>query len=231
MTMICRPLSDHHHHHAAPLVAHMTSAEIYSWAYSMYLAIEFARDVEIQTDAWPTSQENIAHFLAQTFNAPGILETWEKPTCVINTFHHDISITAMTEELYVEKVRWYLHLMAPQCQKIIWIGTTAPLTNDYYQKIQQTKDWGLAVRDMFQTDEILSPLSVYFDPYEASVMAGHRDNSTYFVARNKCVCVSPVRQIRLVAVFVVVTLARLSHCASIYILNSPVCCHCDSPFS
>ena len=173
--MLCEPVPNQ----PKPDIEKMSPSEIYNWTYATHFGMEFARDVEIQTDMFPTSQENVAHYLHQTWNRPAILETWEKPICVINTGHHDVIIETMTQELYVENVRWYLRLMDAECQNILWIATNAPASDRHPQKIVQTKEWGHAVRDMLQEDRILSEKSLYIDVYEASLTYPHKDNGRY----------------------------------------------------
>ena len=176
--MICEPQEDSEHPLPLVDVSSMSPTDIQQWMYASYAGLEFTRDVEIQTDQYPTSQENIAHYLDENFNTPSILNTWEKPTCVINSGHHDVMIKGMTQDLYVENARWYLHVMEPVCHNIVWLSTNAPRSNDYAQKITQTLEWGHAVRDMLAADSILSDKSVYVDVYNASLTYEHNDNGT-----------------------------------------------------
>ena len=157
----------------------LTKDEKDNLVYAGFLGVEFARDVEVQTPQFSTTQENIAHFVAQRWNTQEMLRIYEKPTCVINTGHHDVIITGMTQETYVANVKWYLHMMAEQCETILWPATTAPATNDRFQKIEGTRQWGLAVRNMMSEDPVLKEKTVYIDGYLASVSYEHNDNSKF----------------------------------------------------
>jgi hypothetical protein len=142
--------------------------------YGGFITAEFARDVILQTQYHNTSQENIAMFLRHHYNLPPLLEAFGKPYCFVNTGHHDVLIKGITKEVYVENVEWYLRLMQPECNQIIWISTTAPMNDRDVQKIKATLEWSEAVREMLtnQTD-----LSVAFlDVYHSSLNFAHRDN-------------------------------------------------------
>eukprot|EP00977_Amphora_coffeiformis_P019973 scaffold7729_cov172-Amphora_coffeaeformis.AAC.2 len=147
--------------------------------YGGFLGVEFARDVELQTDRFQTTQENVAHYLQHTWNDPSILQIWQKPTCLVNTAHHDVLIPGITLDAYVANVQWYLHLLHEPCRDILWLATTAPQDDSYRQKVETTRTWGLAVRQMLQQDALLREKSLYIDVFEASRTFPHHDNSTY----------------------------------------------------
>ncbi len=71
-------------------------------SYGGYISIEFARDVEIQTPKYSTTQENIAHYLHTSWNKPGspLVKQWGLPICVINTSAHDTMIVDITIERF-----------------------------------------------------------------------------------------------------------------------------------
>jgi hypothetical protein len=53
--------------------------------YGGYFAIEFARDVEIQTPQYTTTQENIASFLSESWISKGaLLDDWGLPICKLS---------------------------------------------------------------------------------------------------------------------------------------------------
>lgn len=158
-------------------IANLTNAERMSLVYGGFIGIEFARDVEMQSDRFLTTQENVAYYLKHKFNSDGLRKYWQQPTCIVNTGHHDVLVPNITKESYVENVRWYLRLLAAECRSIIWIATNAPLSNDYEQKINNTKAWGLAVKQLLQEDVLLRSRSLYLDVFEASLTFEHRDNS------------------------------------------------------
>ena len=145
--------------------------------YSGFLGVEFARDVELQTPQFLTTQENVANLLLRDrWNTKEMLQVFEKPTCIINTGHHDVIIANMTKEAYVANVQWYLHLLAEQCETIFWSATTAPEGDGRPQKIKATREWGLAVRDMLNSDAVLRHKTLYVDGYVASLSYPHMDN-------------------------------------------------------
>jgi hypothetical protein len=53
--------------------------------YGGYFSIEFARDVEIQTPEYTTTQENIASFLSKSWISKGaLLDDWGLPICKLS---------------------------------------------------------------------------------------------------------------------------------------------------
>lgn len=162
-------------------VANLTHAERINLVYGGFVGMEFARDVEMQSDRFLTTQENVAFYLQEKFNSPGLRKYWQQPTCIVNSGHHDAALPNMTKELYLENVRWFLHLLASECRSILWLATNAPKTNTYVQKIETTKTWGWAVRDMMQQDELLlRTRALYIDIFEASVGYLHRQQYVMF---------------------------------------------------
>lgn len=113
--------------------------------------MEFARDVEWQTKKYKTSQENLAAFLQSSFNHPTLVREFGRPICVVNTGHHDIDIRDITLEQHIKNVQWYIELLLPQCQFIVWIETTAPLTDLWVQTKNATRAWNTAVYDMLSS--------------------------------------------------------------------------------
>ena len=99
-------------------------------SYGGFMKVEFAKDVELQTDFYETTQENTAMYLREHFNTPELVEEWGKPICVILTGFHDMILLIKTQHFklanFVDNVEWYLHLMQPQCSHIIWLTNTAP---------------------------------------------------------------------------------------------------------
>ncbi|GKZ00277.1 hypothetical protein MPSEU_000980600 [Mayamaea pseudoterrestris] len=109
--------------------------------YGGFLKVEFARDVEMQSSAYTTTQENIAAFVNASYNSPGLVRDWGKPICLISTAHHDAAIPNVTRGVYLSNIEWYIRILYPHCESIIWLGATAPLQTvpDLYpQTINQT---------------------------------------------------------------------------------------------
>jgi hypothetical protein len=153
--------------------------------YGGFLGVEFARDVELQTPMFNTTQENVITYIDQVWNHPDLLQVWEKPVCIVNTAHHDAAIPGLTTKGYLKNVQWYMHLLSSVCHQFVWIATTAPMglykkpkqKIEYPQTIAKTKEWGEAVHDMFATDPVLAPRLLFMDVYNASISYAHIDNS------------------------------------------------------
>lgn len=146
-----------------------------------YINVEFARDVILQTNHHNTSQENIALFLNREYNSAELVEAFGKPYCVINTGHHDVLVDGITMKQFVQNVQWYLNLLQPECHRILWVSSTAPLTDMYAQKLQLTLDWNEAVREMLAEEPIgdlngKQQVIPFLDVFSASIEHEHRDN-------------------------------------------------------
>eukprot|EP00977_Amphora_coffeiformis_P020258 scaffold8028_cov165-Amphora_coffeaeformis.AAC.7 len=129
-------------------------------------------------DAWKNATREEKKSMERVSKSGNV---YEKPTCVVNTGHHDAIIGNLTgfpdaQERFVANVQWYLHLMAEQCETILWIATTAPAGDGRFQKIKQTKEWNEGVKEMLSNDPILREMSVFIDVYDASLTYGHGDN-------------------------------------------------------
>jgi hypothetical protein len=139
-----------------------------------YIGVEFARDVEVQSEKYSTTQENFAHWLEEKWNTPSLVQALDRPICVLATGMHDQAIPNMTTPLFLKNARWYLHLMAPQCSHIIWLDSNTPRSNKQPQKKLQTKQWNDGILDILVED--FPHQSSYVSVYEASKTAGHSDN-------------------------------------------------------
>jgi hypothetical protein len=108
-----------------------------------YFSVEFARDVEIQSQVANTTQEHVALYLKRRQQVMG-----GGTVCVVNAGIHDAKL-GLTVDAYVENVRWYLSLLHPAvCQNIIWLATTAPRTEKQVQKTNILRKWNEAVAEM-----------------------------------------------------------------------------------
>jgi hypothetical protein len=150
-------------------------------SYGGYISIEFARDVELQTPEYNTTQENVlSNFIANAWNSPmELVLEFGRPICVVGTGHHDAAIKDITKQVYLRNVQWYLGLLERQCDYIIWVSNSCPATDDYPQKISATYEWNIGVRDMLRRSEKdrSVPSNVFFlDVYNASQTFAHHDN-------------------------------------------------------
>jgi hypothetical protein len=158
------------------------SSCINSLAYGGYFSVEFARDVELQTPQFNTTQENVAAFIEKQFNSPSHKEDFGgAPNCVVSAGFHDMVIANITLPIYLSNVRWYLQLLKAQCTHIIWLQNTAPLIQqkgNYSQTAQRTKIWNQGVYNMLvrsNNTELKHHLTV-MDVFEASQNYSHADN-------------------------------------------------------
>jgi hypothetical protein len=98
--------------------------------YGGFMKVEFAKDVELQTPMYRTTQENTAFYLNQHFNTPYMVQEWGKPICVIGTGLHDMILLLKTEHFhmlhFIKNVEWYLMIMKNECSHIVWVTNTAP---------------------------------------------------------------------------------------------------------
>ena len=147
--------------------------------YGGYINREFARDVELQTAQFPTSQENIAAFVKRAFNKPRMLKDLNgRPVCLISAGQHDAGVPNITTDIYVKNVEWYINIMRPQCEFIIWLGSTLPAgLADYPQTPELIGAWNTAARALIEARPGLNTLFV--DVANASKYEGKlikRDN-------------------------------------------------------
>jgi hypothetical protein len=156
-------------------------------AYGGYLSVEFARDVELQTEQYATTQENLlSNYIAQHWNTPhSMLQEFGRPICTVSTGLHDIALPNVTKAAYLHNVRWYLDILSEQCDYILWITNTCPLTNDYAQTQDSIYEWNMAVRDILLSSSSSSSSSsvssfyhksFYLDVFNASITFDHVDN-------------------------------------------------------
>ncbi|XP_063404450.1 uncharacterized protein LOC134687921 [Mytilus trossulus] len=80
-----------------------------------YISVEYARDVEIQSTIGNTTQEVVSLYFNSNFTN----------VCVVNSGFHDMVLPALTDQLYVKNVQFYVQHLVQTCQNVIWISTTA----------------------------------------------------------------------------------------------------------
>lgn len=150
--------------------------------YGGYASVEFARDVEIQTDLYTTTQENVMQHIQREWNDNNepngpMLSDFGRPICVVSTGHHDIVIPNTTRLAYLTNVIWYLNLFSAQCDHIIWLANNSPLTDDYNQTKNETSARNLAVRDILLHHDSFRNQASFIDIFAASQVDGwHFDN-------------------------------------------------------
>ena len=151
-----------------------------------FLPVEFARDVELQTPQFRTTQENIAHWMT-TEHVP----KYGRSVCVMGAMYHDIRIgdvdgSEPNEATFISNLREFFRLLEPACAHIIWITPNAPKTEDYPQKTPLVRRWNDLVEGLIRTefsDVIRSengvpvPFATIIDHFEASIDGPHEDNA------------------------------------------------------
>jgi len=137
-----------------------------------YISVEFARDVEMQTELEQTNttQESVARYLQNK-------ECLKDPfICVVNTGIHDMLILDSDGDTFVENVAWYVTLIQPCCRHLIWIQLTAILDDEAYRQRNWVIElWNSKVQTLLQGDRFHNWTTVV-DPYTVSMTWPHNDN-------------------------------------------------------
>ena len=138
--------------------------------YGGYFAIEFARDVVLQSTLYGTTQENILHYCRRHY--PSVADALH--ICVVSTGQHDVSIPALTPDLFGENARWYTEQLrvGRLCDTVVWIGNTAPA--------REHTEWPQGRKLMRQMDHAVlqhhASVNVFVDVFPASLTSAHMDN-------------------------------------------------------
>jgi len=112
-----------------------------------YFNIEFAQDVEVQTQSVPTTQEAAALYLTN--------ENKDDHVCVVNTGLHDqIVLNSDTPpDQFLNNVRWYLKLLDSVCGNLVWVGLTAVAEiDDNPQRNSLSLEWNKQVYSALASD-------------------------------------------------------------------------------
>lgn len=152
-------------------------------AYGGFMKIEFAKDVELQTEHYKTTQENTAMYLREHFNKPYLVKEWGKPVCVILTGFHDMILLIKTKhfklERFLQNVEWYLNVMKPECSHFIWLTNTAPSfenPKNWPQTVEVVKDWNDGVKSMIGQNHFLRQMTTIVDVYTSSLEIPKKDH-------------------------------------------------------
>jgi hypothetical protein len=135
-----------------------------------FLGVEYARDVEMQTDDTKTTQESMALFLRRQrcIQYPFI--------CVVNTGHHDMAILDPNGTAYIENTARYFTLLQPCCRHLIRIQSTSTLDEkDQPQKNSLIELWNGKVKALLREERFQNWTSI-IDPYNISMTWPHHDN-------------------------------------------------------
>ena len=142
--------------------------------YGGYFTVEFARDVELQSPTFGTTQEIMGSFLRRKYNTDALVEEFGLPVCVLSAGIHDMAIPNITTSKFVTNVKWYLGLLKRECSLFIWIANTAPQTDTYHQKKQYMREWNAEVGNILNT--YFSERSVFVDVSNSSIDWSYEDN-------------------------------------------------------
>lgn len=147
------------------------------FVYGGYIGIEFARDVELQSQKYGTTQEIVASYLSESWNDPAFLMAgWSKPICLIAAGNHDLTVSRVNTSDIVTNVYWYLSLMIPICDHIIWLSNTAPTIDTHYPQTRETiKSLNDAVYDFLVSTPEWKEQITFIDVYNASLSWPHKD--------------------------------------------------------
>ena len=127
-----------------------------------YLSVEFARDVEIQTNAASTTQEAVGQYLARR----------GREICIVSAGVHDLAIPNVTKDTFFRNVAFYTRQLKRGCAEIVWVTMSSvrgdvgrPQKNDVILKWND----GLIRGDFPDISAILSV-------YDMSTKFPHKDN-------------------------------------------------------
>ena len=168
------------------LQSNLTCSKPKPMYYGGYLTVEFARDVEIQSSQYSTTQENlIKSYIPRKWNTPDLINDFNKPVCVVGTGFHDIIVPTITLNVFLENVQWYLSMLRSECSLILWLANTAPSANNTYlhlrsntwrtypQTQNNTLEWNEGVRDLIRRN--FTEIG-FVDVYKASLEEPHQDH-------------------------------------------------------
>jgi hypothetical protein len=148
--------------------------------YGGFIPMEFARDAEIQTPEYRTTQENVGAYIGRVWNTPELLQDWGKPICVIGAGNHDVAVVGITLDSFVENARFMLTSMMDACEHMIWLGNTANVNETLHPEFKQTKQtmqiWDRAVKEMIVKEPSLHRMMSYIDVIDAAYNFPHADH-------------------------------------------------------
>ena len=141
--------------------------------YGGYISIEFARDVEMQSPRFSTTQENVASYLHESWNKLGskLLKEWGLPVCVVNTGNHDAMVPGINLVNYVKNVDWYLNLFKTECSHFIWLSNTSPNddTSSYVQTESLMRQYDDAIKILIKNSRSLRKMTSFINVFDASI--------------------------------------------------------------
>lgn len=132
-----------------------------------YIAVEFARDVEMQSILGNTTQQTLSRYLLSKHKTYSL--------CFLYMGIHDQAIRGFRAKDYVLNVKELLELFFPVCIHIIWIEITAPRGHKIHpQTIAKTGEWNSALKLYLDTHCHLNVSMMRV--FKKSLHARHVDN-------------------------------------------------------
>ena len=132
-----------------------------------FIAVEFARDVEMQSELGNTTQETLSRY----FQLKGKIYL----LCVVNSGFHDQTIKSLNMEAYILNVKEYLELLFPTCLHIIWIETNSVRGDkEWAQGTTKIGNWNNGLNSYIET-HLHHKVSVV-RVFERSKQARRKDN-------------------------------------------------------
>lgn len=147
-------------------------------AHGGYFALDYVRDVEIQSNLYNTTQQHVAGFLRRHWTSSFTLnkDFGGLPYCVWSTTSADLKIPSITLQIYLKNVEQYLLLMKPHCSHIIWLGNIAPKKKQYREQVRL---WNDGTRNMIQSHPQLREHVTEINVFEASLIYGGYQGNFY----------------------------------------------------
>ena len=148
--------------------------------FMQYMTVEFASDVEQQTNVTNTTQETAVMHMIETIQKHKL--TTKDSVCVVIVGLHDQKLCPGKSEefctfVFVENVKRYFELLDTACGKIVWISISSVLgiRNIYSpQRNERTIIWNQLVQEHLLAK--YSPKAFIFDVWNYSETSNHRDN-------------------------------------------------------
>lgn len=144
-----------------------------------FLTVEFANDVEQQSEFGNTTQETISKYLSLQIKEKQIPK--EQSVCVASAGLHDqilcpdLKSELKCLDLYLLNVRKYLKLLSAACGSIIWVSHThVNETGDFVQRNSRAKSWDAGVESLLEKGK--SSKFFFLDILNFSSQFEHVDN-------------------------------------------------------
>mmetsp|Transcript_6838 Transcript_6838/g.10245 ORF Transcript_6838/g.10245 Transcript_6838/m.10245 type:complete len:423 (+) Transcript_6838:138-1406(+) len=168
--------------------AHVSCTNNSTQVHGGFFTQNFARDVELQTPEFHTTQENYAAYISRTWNTPELVRDWGKPICVMREGMHNIinrAIRGMDKDVFdakfTDNILWVLKTYQPVCQHFVWLGNTAngneTLANPFHflQTMENMKQMDTEIKEVIESEPELRSMVSFIDVHDASLFRPHMD--------------------------------------------------------